>query len=218
MSGFRKWTDASREERRRAKAAFRIPKNVKQTLLPPSSGSLWDMLKFKSPLITSSRTSTALDLSNFFTASEPTDIDNEALSQLRKLPLPSPRTVHQLESASREKWLNGLCSVVYAHSSGPKTCYPLWIISFWSLTVTHFTSIVKPWTQVLDWINDCWKRESLAREAELTHAMLKSVPWGEEKAGFSDTRPIHTLWRLLGKNWFSSSIVDIVLEVLQADI
>ncbi|THU83253.1 hypothetical protein K435DRAFT_871477 [Dendrothele bispora CBS 962.96] len=182
-------------DQQKAKAAFRIPKHAKKILFPPPHGSIWDTLKFNMPTISSSHRSPP-DLSHFFSSNESMDINDTTLLQLQKLPIPPSLTVQQLESFSCEQWLAGARSILYAHSPGNQTHFPLWILSFWSFSVTHFTTVVRPWTRVLEWINGCQKDESLAQEAYLTHAMLESVSWRKPKAGFTDSRPVHTLWRL----------------------
>jgi len=48
--------------------------------------------------------------------------------------------------------------------------------------------------------------------------MLGSIPWAAPKKGLGDSLPIHSLWRILGKNWLNSTAIDNALEVLKAEV
>ncbi|THU81985.1 hypothetical protein K435DRAFT_808634 [Dendrothele bispora CBS 962.96] len=156
----------------------------------------------------------------FSTLTSPTAI-KELIPKLKKLPIPNPATVHSLQTYSRTAWKNGNKSVVYAHLPTEPTLFPLWVISWWSVLLTHLQKVDKPWRKNLAWIHNARTTQSnhdLHEDAHLVFLELGSVSFKAPKEGFTDHRPIHTLWRLLGNNWMDSTVIDSMLEVLKHTI
>ncbi|KAJ6523241.1 hypothetical protein DFH09DRAFT_1330119 [Mycena vulgaris] len=56
------------------------------------------------------------------------------------------------------------------------------------------------------------------KEAANVSRFLGILPWKGPKRGLSDSSPIYTLWRFLGKDWLSSTDEDDMLELLRERI
>ncbi|KAJ3787771.1 hypothetical protein GGU10DRAFT_414740 [Lentinula aff. detonsa] len=184
------WSTATKDEQKCATIVFRIPPQAKRTLFPSRRGSIWDLLEFELPSSTPSLPPPT-DYNQFFSSLTPSDLSPDLLDKLWKLPLPAVQAIQQLNNLSREHWMKGAKSVLYSHVTGEETLFPLWVISYWN----NFCS-----------------------EAEQTYQSLAAIPWRGRKEGFADCLPIYTLWRILGKNWLDSTVVDNALEVLQAAV
>jgi hypothetical protein len=54
--------------------------------------------------------------------------------------------------------------------------------------------------------------------AEDANVILADMPWGVSKQGVSDSEPIHTMFRYLGKSWTTVSQQNDMLELLRGQI
>lgn len=142
------------------------------------------------------------------------------LMHLRRLPLPSPSIIRKLNNASRQAWLDGFTSLVYAHlGTGAETQFPLWVISFWQEVVDLRSNARKRWLGAKDWlIKEGQRKKSLERRslAEDACRLLDLLPWGKGKAGLADGQSISAdMWRYLGTHWLSSTTQDDMLALLR---
>ena len=201
---------------------FMLPHLTRQELLPDPSLSIKALTDFllpsQQPKIT--KDSELRILSQFFSKDEPSILTGSVMTRLRHLPIPDSNTVQQLVKFSPQAWLDGFRSVHYAHlQSGTITCFPLWVITFWS-EVLDIKKIHGRWITSRDWIRVQLKQKKSTERREMAEQatnMLNILPWGKDRpAGLSNSSdPIHTLWRYLGKNWLSDSEQDEMLELIR---
>jgi len=131
------WSAATKDEQKHAKLFFRIPKNAKRILFPNRRDSIWEMLQFELPPITSSY-SESPKYTEFFSDQLPSIPTPDFLQKLRKLPLPNATAIQQLNTLSREHWMNGAESVRYIYLTGEETLFPLWVVLFWTVVLTTY--------------------------------------------------------------------------------
>lgn len=216
----RSWSTATKNEQKCAKSLFRIPQNIKRVLFPDRHHSIWQMLNFAFPPITSIH-SASPNYTQFFCHETPFEMTPDLLHKLRTLPLPNSTAIKQLNTLSREHWMNGAKSVLYVHTSGEETRFPLWVISYWTVVLTTYHKIRHPWLQNLGWINEQRNQFSnviLRSEAEDVFQLFANLSWTSPKMGFADQLPLHTLWRIMGKNWWDSTTIDNALEVVRSGV
>ncbi|KAJ3998795.1 hypothetical protein F5050DRAFT_1710275 [Lentinula boryana] len=212
------WANATPCERAVAKSTFFIPKPAKRILFPTQKMSMWNMLKFEHPPITSTHPDSIQNLNDFFSLEPPRSDTTEVIEKLQKLPLPNHLLIQRLNIYSRDCWMNGTLSVRYAHIPGEEMCFPLWVVSYWHALLTHVTTVRKPWEKNLAWLNEHRQNtvnKNLCSEADQTYAILGKLPWNSPQFGFDDCKPIHTLWRTLGTSWMNTSVIDAALEVIK---
>ncbi|THU75240.1 hypothetical protein K435DRAFT_881278 [Dendrothele bispora CBS 962.96] len=166
---------------------------------------------------TSSTLQGTTDLSTFFSSEQSTETFENLLSRLENLPLSKPDTIRKLTTYSREAFIIGARSVLYAHLSGETTLFPLWIISWWDALSTHFQDFKKPWLHVSTWVVECRssKNHCLRQEADITFQLLNSVSYNQKTR---DGVPFARLWRLLGTFWMNSTAIEAMLDVLRATV
>lgn len=144
-----KWATATPYERSIAKSIFFIPKPAKWALFPTRTMSMWDMLKFEHPPITSTHPDSIHNLDNFFSLEPPHPNTTEVIKKLHALPLPDRLLIQRLNIYSRDCWMNGAVSVRYAHIPGEEMCFPLWVVSYCDALLTHVMTVQKPWEKNL---------------------------------------------------------------------
>ncbi|KAF7331324.1 hypothetical protein MKEN_00009900 [Mycena kentingensis (nom. inval.)] len=159
----------------------------------------------------------------FFSEYEPDAITDALLARLRRLVVPTEKTVRGLVERSRQAWLDGRCSVAYTHADGTATRFPLWVITYWQMVIEVKKTVRARWTKAWGFLDSQAKqaRQGSPRALLLaeTKQLLAMIPWGCAKpAGLSDTEPFHKLWRFLGQHWLSDSQIDDVLELLRQKI
>ncbi|KAJ7575938.1 hypothetical protein C8J56DRAFT_900545 [Mycena floridula] len=175
-----------------AKLDFAIPVGSHAQILPPPTLSIYDFCDFKLPAPLP--TLINRQPSDFFSSHSPSPVNAE--------------------------WQKGHASVCYMHLDDTATTYfPLWVIMFW-VEVVAAGKTRKRWLGNQDWIR---KQQGLKKSAKTWEAAaecdmnLKSLPWGLKKEGLSDREQIDTLWRVLGPNWMSGSLLNNAMHLLQSE-
>ena len=221
------WEDAPPKIRRMGQAMFHIPEFVQDQILPSPALSICKMLQFTLPR---RHTSTSnLHVSAFFRRDLPGPITTDAISSLRRLPVPSIALVRKLEDIGHQAWLNGYQSITYAHldtfnssdSEPVQTLYPPWALTFWGEIIRHRINVREPWLTCTDWLQAQTKQKksvTLKRLAEDANVILTDLPWGRNKLGLSDLEPIHSMHRYLGTSWTTISQQNDMLELLRGQI
>ncbi|KAE9390984.1 hypothetical protein BT96DRAFT_1062365 [Gymnopus androsaceus JB14] len=211
------WLDLSKNQRKTLKKLFRLPENV--SILPDTDATVLQMLQQALPPITP--TKLAISYKQFFSNEEPVAMNPLYLDQIRRFPLPPATDIPKLEALARDMAANGARSVKYAHVAGKLTRFPLWIVPLWSKILLHRQKHQIPWIGVDKWLTQLTQSKhhaSFDNVIKSTYMWMGMVPWSLKKSGFDDAQPVHELWRLLGGNWFSGTIVDNTLTVLRASI
>lgn len=212
-----KLTAAEKEAYRRA---ISIPTSIQTQILPKTNISIHEFCKYTLPPVQATVSTSPADALSFYSKSPPALANADLLRKIKYLPIPSPSVIQAVRDAAKKAWLDGYTSVRYIHlDDTATTCFPLWIISFWT-EVLVLAKVLKSWRKSVEWLKQQkrTKKADVHREAaEQCELMLRVLPWGVEKQGVSDNEPIHSLWRLLGPNWLSGSVMNDLLHLLRSE-
>lgn len=80
--------------------AFQIPYNIKNQLIPEPHISIHSLLQYNLPPL--NNTDHGHKSVDFFSNSEPEDIDDSTITQLQCLPIPSPKLIQDLVMLSHD--------------------------------------------------------------------------------------------------------------------
>ncbi|KAK6966605.1 hypothetical protein R3P38DRAFT_3515194 [Favolaschia claudopus] len=217
----RKWSDAPPALKKMASHWFLVPQELEYEILPSPYIPIAKLLEFSLPL---ESTITSPESTQYFSNRLPDLLSDALILRMRRLPIPDKKTVNKLLAVSRQSWLDGNQSVIYAHlGEHTATHYPLWILTYWAAVHDIKRNAWGPWKTCQAWVN-AQKRlgkkyPARAALADDTSLMLTMVPWGRGKpAGLADSEPFHTLWRFVGSHWLSGSQMDDMLELLRYKI
>ncbi|KAJ3912304.1 hypothetical protein F5877DRAFT_72512 [Lentinula edodes] len=133
----------------------------------------------------------------------PVDVDILHRQRLFRFQIPHENTVARLRVLAIEMVAKGAKSVRYAHIPGEKTSYPIWVVELWAKLIS-LQEQQAPWTDVERWLQSQALRDEDVEQVKAVLAVMGTVPYEMKKALFSDGKPIHDLWRLLGDKWTSS--------------
>ncbi|KAF7771768.1 hypothetical protein Agabi119p4_6079 [Agaricus bisporus var. burnettii] len=160
--------------------SLQIQKEYKSKLLPELDLSIHTLLQYDLPPINYTDLGRGTE-SAFFSISEPKCVDDEAITQLQYLPIPSPKHVRELVTLYPEAVEAGFQSLTYHHvqpsdiTQDSEGNYPLWVITFWEQVVV-IKDVVRQWLQCRDWLTtQVGQKKSSGRSKRLRQAR---VPFG----------------------------------------
>lgn len=214
----KKWADCPPYVRRTAAWDFDIPLALQDKLLPSRDLSIRDMLNFSVPTASVNRVEKSLD--DFFRPTLSHNLNSDTIvSKLRRLTIPPTKIVNQLVEASRQAWLDGHRSVVYAHlGDATVTMFPLWVVTYWVDIVKFRATARDPWGASKTWLSGEMKqKKSTVRMmlAEEVNELLHVLPWNAQKSGVSDKESTHLLSQFLGTRYLTGSAMNDLLEILR---
>lgn len=189
------------------------------SLLPNTDATILQMLCQALPPI--SPTKLAIPYKQFFSNEEPITMNSLYLDRIHRFPLPSAIDIPNLEALLQDMAANGARSIMYAHVAGESTRFPLWMIPLWSKILRHRQEHQIPWICVDKWLMQLTQSKhhaSFDDTVKSIYMWMGMVLCTLKKSGFDDAQPVHKLWRVLGENWFSGTIIDNTLTILQANI
>ncbi|KAK7439559.1 hypothetical protein VKT23_017488 [Stygiomarasmius scandens] len=207
------WPKVPDDVHKAAKKVFAIPKSAKSVLLPENSLSIAKFLKWPFP----SASFHELDINpdTFFSHSPPIQMTSEDLCHIQRIILPSTKLICTLETLSHQRWLNGACSVLYAHT-GHAVHYPLWLVSYWNTVLSIQDQQYRQWCHGKKWIERQREQSKIPgrwQEAEAAAFLLLALPWRKDLS--FGTEPVEMLSRFLGTEKASTALMDIMLQHMQ---
>lgn len=218
-----KYSDAPPAIRREANDILSIPTHLRQQLL--HDGTLRGLASCTLLEVQAKNTIDGDIIKEFFSRSPPASFTSTSLLSLRYQQIPSPKVINSLFDTLRQAWTDGYQSVRYAHlapiDSGKATvsAYPLFVVSYWKEILDEKNARGK-WQRASDFVMGhlhSEKNPELEAVAAQTWTYMNQLPWNQPIRALQDNNPIHTLYRLLGKTWLSSSQINNQLRLLNEE-
>ena len=196
-------------------ASLEIPEDfLCRAHLPPSNLSVANFLLFKLPRLSSEIISSKT--STWFSSDAPTADDNVLISR----PVPSPEFINSLDAVYGQAWLDGTKLVVDQRFNDGTDRLPLWIISFWKeVAQCHKTQVLWKASELwLDREGSKSKEETLQELIRQVHQLLGSVTWNSKMSYCKGNTTTLHLAKLLGTVWLSDEHINMMIDVLLAEL
>jgi Ulp1 protease family, C-terminal catalytic domain len=196
--------------------AFKIPH---RSLIPSLSLSIRDLLDTPIPAHIPPKD---IHTNSFFSPSLPDDIGHggAAYMQLVHLPIPPEEIITRLVGLLRQRQLDGIASVKYAHLTDHRStgiCFPLWVITYWEV-ISKARKARMPWVHAESWVQKHALNTKKAATAELANECLAYLHLLTLQPSKSHALDATHLWRLLGNHWLNDEVMNALLEKLRADV
>ena len=125
-----------------------IPSQIQRQVLPDTSLSVLDFLKFPLPII--SGAAPQHTTSQFISNHAPT---TEDVITIQKIPIPPAKTITDLVVAFKAAVLSGARSVKCQHApSTSEQNLPIWVIIYWAEVLELRSTFCKAWLQAEEFI------------------------------------------------------------------
>ncbi len=206
-----RYSEAPPKVWRTATAAISIPTSVYPKLL--HNGTLHGLTSMAMPSIQASSMITTGFCKEFFSDNAPSPMTSEILTRLCYLTLPSLKIINILHSELRQAWSNGARSVRYTHlvpiDSGEATVtyFPLYVISYWK-ELTEMKNTHGHWQHSSDCVLKYLHSQKMPEIEPVAHHAWKymaALLWNQSMKVLKNHNTVHTLYRILGDSWLSSS-------------
>lgn len=217
------FTDEGEEKSR--KTSHRVPRYVRDALLPKPSLSIQDLLLFRfldtCPDYT---TSQKIKESQRYFSHLPATTENA--NDIQAIPIPPHSIRTQLQNQWRREAEQGALSVdctwMHRNNTSKDTArVPLWSIRLWEELVMCQETYKKPWTRVVKYLalrqSSAMSTTSQALVARV-YETLSSVSWSGYLNGFDEKDSIYHLAKFGTDAWLTDVQEDQMLQLLRRDL
>ncbi|TFY78121.1 hypothetical protein EWM64_g5890 [Hericium alpestre] len=179
-------------------------------MLPSPHLAVVDLLDLKLPKLSAAICTTKRD--EWFCAEEPHT--NWNLTALSNQPIPSPETLVTLKKAVGQAWLDGAKSLVDLNLNDGQVRMPLWVLAYW-IEAGNAIEVQRTWHASERWLRMTGMQTPAAKAVmDEARAFLYSLGWKSPVSALGASTTTLELARLLGTQWISSQLIDMMMEQL----